>query len=74
MDHSPFYVDDLCLSSSPPPPAGCDAPIYLEALAPNWQNSSLNSSYNFAEIAPVYAGSFSISAMITNAYGALSVK
>jgi hypothetical protein len=71
-----FYVDNLCLSTTPPPPppAGCDAPIYLEALAPNWQNSSWNGSYNFAETAPVYAGSFSISATITNAYGALSVK
>jgi hypothetical protein len=72
-----FYVDNLCLSSTttpPPPPAGCDLPIYLEALAPNWQNSSWDGSYNFAETAPVYAGSFSIGATITNAYGALSVK
>jgi hypothetical protein len=73
-----FYVDNLCLSTTPPPPppASCDAPIYLEALAPNWQNSSWNGSYNFAETtpAPVYAGSFSIGATITQAYGALSVK
>jgi len=71
-----FYVDDLCLSSSPPPPppAGCDAPIYLEALAPNWQNASWNGTYNFAETAPVYAGSFSIGATINQPYGALSVK
>jgi hypothetical protein len=32
-------------------------PIYLEALAPNWQNGSWDGSYNFAETAPspVYA-------------------
>jgi hypothetical protein len=71
-----FYVDNLCLSTTPPPPppAGCDLPIYLEALAPNWQNSSWDGSYNFAETAPVYADSFSIGATIINAYGALSVK
>jgi hypothetical protein len=71
-----FYVDNLCLSTTPPPPppAGCDAPIYLEALAPNWQNASWNGTYNFAETAPVYAGSFSIGATITASYGALSVK
>jgi hypothetical protein len=64
-----FYVDNLCLSTTPPPPppAGCDAPIYLEALAPNWQNGSWNGTYNFAETAPVYAGSFSIGATITQA-------
>ena len=73
-----FYVDNLCLSMTlpPPPPAGCDAPIYLEALVPNWQNASWNGTYNFAEAAPspVYAGSFSIGATITASYGALLVK
>jgi len=71
-----FYVDNLCLSTTlpPPPPAGCDAPIYLEALLPNWQNASWNGTYNFAETAPVYADSFSIGATVTTSYGALSVK
>jgi hypothetical protein len=71
-----FYVDELCLSNStpPPPPAGCDLPIYLEALAPSWQNWSWDGTYNFADTGQVYAGSFSIGATITQAYGGLSVR
>jgi hypothetical protein len=71
-----FYVDELCLSNStpPPPPAGCELPIYLEALAPSWQNWSWDGTYNFADTGQVYAGSFSIGATITQAYGGLSVR
>jgi hypothetical protein len=49
-----FYVDELCLSNStpPPPPTGCDLPVYLEALAPSWQNWSWDGTYNFAETGP----------------------
>jgi hypothetical protein len=70
-----FYVDELCLSSvatPPPPPLGCSVPVYLEALAPNWQNWSWNGTYNLAETAQAL-GSFSIGATITKAHGALSI-
>jgi hypothetical protein len=71
-----FYVDELCLSSvatPPPPPLGCSVPVYLEALAPNWQNWSWNGTYNLAETAQAL-GSFSIGATITRAYGGLSLR
>jgi hypothetical protein len=71
-----FYVDELCLSSTaapPPPPPGCTLPVYLEALAPNWQNWSWNGTYNLAETAQAL-GSFSIGATIAQPYGGLSLR
>jgi len=71
-----FYVDELCLSSTaapPPPPPGCSVPVYLEALAPNWQNWSWNGTYNLAETAQAL-GNFSIGATIAQPYGGLSLR
>jgi len=47
--------------------------IYADSLANGWQDSSYDTTRNFANTSPVHSGSDSISVTVTNAWGALQL-
>ena len=48
-------------------------PIYADALTNGWQDWSYNCTRNYTNLSPVHAGSDSVSALITNAYGGIQL-
>jgi alpha-N-arabinofuranosidase len=53
--------------------AQTNLPIYTDSLASGWADWSYGCTRNFANASPVYAGSSSISATITNGYGGIAL-
>ena len=49
-------------------------PIYTDALANGWTDSSYNCTHSFANPSPVHSGSDSISATVTSAYGGIQLN
>lgn len=73
---APSLFKSICLAVLLAPGIGwaqSNWPIYSDSLASGWLDYSYNCTRDFANTAPVYSGSDSISVTITSAYGGLQL-